>query len=94
MSIVQYEFQFDFFVFLLKKHSCPNCTFKKLKTTYSIVDVLETGEANLNQFKLGRHYFPGEKVIKKPYLYCEKCGSKFSIDEIKKLERERKTGDG
>ncbi len=83
MSQVQYEFNFSDTLFLLKKHICPNCKVQRLKKTYVTENIVKNNESDSSDFKVGRYYFSGDKYIKKPYLYCEKCDCKFTIDEIK-----------
>ena len=73
--------------FLLKKHFCPKCILQKLKISYTTVEVIRPNKTNINEFKLGKYYFIGEKTIKEPCFYCEKCRSKFSVDEIKNSEK-------
>lgn len=90
MSQVQYDFEFGSLIFLLKKHFCPNCISQKLKVSYTVSEVVESDKTNVNEFKMGRYYFSGDKVVKKPCFYCEKCHSKFSVEDIKVLEKNKR----
>ena len=72
---------------MLKKHFCPKCISQKLKVSYITAEVIHPDKTNINEFKIGKYYFIGEKTIKKPCFYCEKCHSEFSVDEIKALEK-------
>lgn len=88
MPQIEYEFNFGDFFFLKKKHICPNCKVKKLSTIYKTDEPIEREGLLDKEFKMGKLYFSGEsKVVKKPFLYCEKCNLEFSIKEIKQKER-------
>ncbi len=90
MSQVQYDFQFGSLLFLLKKHFCPKCISQKLKLSFEIDKIVKPDETNATEFTMGRYYFAGEKTIQKPCLYCEKCCTKFSVEEIKMSEKGQK----
>lgn len=90
MSQVQYDFQFGSLIFLLKKHFCPKCISQKLKVSYVTEKIVKPDKTNVNELKIGRYYFAGEKTIKKPCFYCEKCYSKFSVEDIKTLEKSQR----
>lgn len=83
MSQVQYDFSFGTLVYLLKKHWCPKCVTQKLKVSFTVIEV----SSNPSELKMGRYYFCGDKTIKTPCLYCEKCHSRFSVEDIKAFEK-------
>ena len=89
MSQVQYDFKFSSMLFLLKKHFCPKCISRKLKVSYVTVKDVKPNITNANEFKMGRYYFVGKRIIKKPCFYCENCHSKFSIEDIKAIEKSK-----
>ena len=62
---------------------------KKLKVSYVTVKDVKPNITNANEFKMGRYYFVGKRIIKKPCFYCENCHSKFSIEVIKAIEKSK-----
>ena len=40
-----------------------------------------------SEFKIGKYYFNGDKIIKTPIFHCEKCSCDFLISEIKQIEK-------
>ena len=68
-----------------KEHLGVICVEKKL--SFEIDKIVKPDETNATEFTMGRYYFAGEKTIQKPCLYCEKCCTKFSVEEIKMSEK-------
>lgn len=86
MSQVQYDFRFGDLAFLVKRHSCPKCFFKRLKVGYRAGGIIEQNKTNAYEFKIGKYVFSGNKTIKEPFFYCKNCKSKFTLEEIKSYE--------
>lgn len=83
---VQYDFEDSIFYLFIRKHYCPNCR-NKLKVKYRS-NVINSDEKSImsSEFKMGKYYFSGDKIIKTPIFHCEKCSSDFLISEIKQIE--------
>lgn len=85
---VSYSFNGNFFYIYFKKHICRKCS-NKLKVKF-ITDIPHNSLNSSNW--AGTTYYADGVEKMKPCFYCKKCDKTFSIEEIKKREKNTENG--
>ena len=73
-----------------KKHYCPNCGAKLEKLKVSKIVNSKSHEARNFDFEFGETFMIGNVKFIWIEFQCLVCQRRFSIDEIKKIEKEQR----
>lgn len=78
----------------LKKHYCPDCGKKLVKTKVSRIVNSNSPEADDFDFHTLDNYMIGNVKFIWTEFQCSACKKSFTIDEMKQIEKSQKGTDG
>lgn len=86
---VQYDFEDSLFFLFIKKHYCPKCS-TKLKVKFDVRKITLNNQTSISkEFKVGKYEFIGDKLIKRPYFYCDNCSLIYKTKQIRSIEKRK-----